>query len=75
LVNGAGATNVPQLLAGAFIDSQRAFAEGIHGAQFVIVEHARHYFMAEQPEEVVRLPETWISTRTRPETAPAYTTS
>jgi pimeloyl-ACP methyl ester carboxylesterase len=61
LVIGAGATDVPQLPQGAFVDSQRTFAAGIPGAQFAIVHHARHYVMAARPAEVAGLLEAWAT--------------
>jgi pimeloyl-ACP methyl ester carboxylesterase len=60
LVIGAGATDVPQLPAGAFGDAQRAFAQQIPGAEFVVVADARHYVMAERPDEVSGLLGTWL---------------
>jgi len=63
LVIGAGATDVPQLPAGAFVDAQPAFADGIPGAEFVVVQGARHYLMAERPDEVSGVLRTWLSAR------------
>ena len=65
LAIGAGATDVPQLPAGAFADAQRAFAARTPGAEFALVPDARHYVMAEQPEEVARLIRTWSTARAR----------
>jgi pimeloyl-ACP methyl ester carboxylesterase len=65
LAIGAGATDVPQLPAGAFADAQRAFAARTPGADFALVPDARHYVMAEQPEEVARLIQGWSTARVR----------
>jgi pimeloyl-ACP methyl ester carboxylesterase len=63
LVIGAGATDVPQLPKGAFVEAQRAFAERTPGAEFALVPDARHYVMAERPEVVAGLVETWAAAR------------
>jgi pimeloyl-ACP methyl ester carboxylesterase len=63
LVIGAGATDVPQLPAGAFLDAQRAFVDRIPSAQFARVADARHYVMAERPQDVTRIVQTWLETR------------
>jgi pimeloyl-ACP methyl ester carboxylesterase len=65
LVIGAGATDVPQLPTGAFLDAQRAFAEHIPGAEFVVVADARHYVMAERADEVASVLRTWLTARAR----------
>jgi pimeloyl-ACP methyl ester carboxylesterase len=66
LVIGAGATDVPQLPAGAFLDAQRALVDRIPGAQFAVVADARHYVMAERPQDVTQIVQTWLETRFSP---------
>jgi hypothetical protein len=53
LVIGAGATDVPQLPAGAFSDAQRAFAQQI--------PEPRHYVTAERSEEVPAVIQSWLT--------------
>jgi pimeloyl-ACP methyl ester carboxylesterase len=60
-VIAAGATDVPQLPAGAFVDAQRDFADRIPGAGFVVIADARHYVMAERPGEVAGAVEASLS--------------
>jgi pimeloyl-ACP methyl ester carboxylesterase len=63
LVIGAGATDVPQLPAGAFLDAQRALVERIPSAELTVVPDAGHYVMAQRPHEVRGVIETWVADR------------
>jgi pimeloyl-ACP methyl ester carboxylesterase len=63
LVIGAGATDVPQLPAGAFLDAQRAVVDRIPNAELAVIADARHYVMAEQPHEVSRIVQAWLNSR------------
>ena len=63
LIIAAGATDVPQLPPGAFLDAQRTFAARLPSAELVIVPDARHYVMAERPAEVADHLQLWLQSR------------
>jgi pimeloyl-ACP methyl ester carboxylesterase len=60
LVLAAGASDVPDLPPGAFVDAEREFADSVPGAQFKLIARAHHYLMAEQPQIVTELTRVWL---------------